>query len=219
MKSVIACSSVLIICCWYFKKYAKKAKKEMTCISDIVNPHILKLVPYRCARDDYSEGILLDANENSYGPSVHESTSLKFEHLERYPCPYQMELKGKIAKFRDVKVEQIFLGVGSDEAIDLMLRVTCLPKMHSIIVTPPTYGMYSVCANINMVNVVEVPLTSVLQLNMNKVGKSLNAILKVDVVDAIGDEEEGCESGVSVPSRKPHSGVVAGKGYITIVGG
>ena len=84
-------------------------------------------------------GVLLDANECAYGSSI----SLDGEY-HRYPCPYQLELKQKIAEFRNVKRDQIFLGVGSDEAIDMIMRVFCAPSQDSILVTPPTYDMYQV---------------------------------------------------------------------------
>ena len=86
-----------------------------------------------------STGILLDANECVYGSSI----PIEGDH-HRYPCPYQRELKQKIAEFRNVKREQVFLGVGSDEAIDMIMRVFCIPARDSILVTPPTYDMYEV---------------------------------------------------------------------------
>lgn len=129
----------------------------------LIRPNIQNLSPYRCARDDYSEGILLDANENSYGPPLDDPTIVE-QKLERYPCPYQRELKHLIGQFRDVAPDQIFLGVGSDEAIDLLIRICCAPEHDSILITPPTYGMYSVCAHVNHVAVLQVPLTSDFQL-------------------------------------------------------
>ncbi|KAJ1668530.1 histidinol-phosphate transaminase [Coemansia sp. RSA 1813] len=140
----------------------------------IVRPNIQKLVPYRCARDDYSEGILLDANENSYGPafqvSITESKEgsgkLKIEsqaddrQLHRYPDPFGREVKQRILKLRPSvpSVDNIFLGVGSDEVIDLLVRIICQPGKDAIMITPPTYGMYKVVASINDVDVVKVPL-------------------------------------------------------------
>ena len=103
----------------------------------IVRANIASLEPYRCARDDYSEGILLDANENSLG-----STSTKHVDLElnRYPDPLYYNIKEHIAKFRAVQKEQIFLGVGSDEAIDILFRVFCVPGIDNVVICPPTYG-------------------------------------------------------------------------------
>jgi histidinol-phosphate aminotransferase len=120
-----------------------------------VRPNIATLQPYRCARDDYSEGILLDANENSLGACVAMDTL----ELNRYPCPHQHHLKDLIATFRGVERDQVFLGVGSDEAIDVLLRIFCVPARDAVIVTPPTYGMYAVSAKINDVAVQEANLT------------------------------------------------------------
>ena len=124
----------------------------------LARKNILELHPYRCARDDYSEGILLDANENAYGPAL----SSPNEHtLERYPDPYQIPLKKKLAAYRGHGLEpaNIFVGVGSDEAIDLLMRIFCRPGVDKILTTPPTYGMYKVCAKVNDVQIVDVPLT------------------------------------------------------------
>jgi histidinol-phosphate aminotransferase len=123
-----------------------------------VRPNILKLKPYRCARDDYSEGILLDANENSHGPSLDKKFD-EFGHLERYPDPYQVEIKQLLCQLRGLpSTDHFFLGVGSDECIDMTMRVFVKPGVEKILITPPTYGMYSVSAQINDVEVVKVPL-------------------------------------------------------------
>jgi Aminotransferase class I and II len=124
----------------------------------LARPNILELQPYRCARDDYSVGILLDANENAYGPPI----SAQPHVLERYPDPYQFPLKEQLIQYREykhIKPENIFVGVGSDEAIDLLMRIFCTPEKDSILITPPTYGMYKVCAKVNDVPIVSVPLT------------------------------------------------------------
>lgn len=130
-------------------------------IRDIVRPNILKLEPYRCARDDFSEGILLDANENTHGSAVHDLSTYESElELNRYPDPHQIELKKKIAAFRGhgLKPENLYLGVGSDESIDSLIRAVCVPGKDKILTSPPTYGMYSVSADINDVGIVKVPL-------------------------------------------------------------
>eukprot|EP01035_Chromulina_nebulosa_P020378 gene20378-26447_t len=126
-------------------------------LKSIVRPNIWELEPYRCARDDYSEGVLLDANENSIGPAVHSNSSLQ---LNRYPDPLHFDVKERLSIFRHVKKEQIFLGVGSDEAIDILFRIFCTPKFDNVVITPPTYGMYKVCAKVNDVNIKQAPLTS-----------------------------------------------------------
>lgn len=87
----------------------------------------------------FSLGVLLDANECSYGSCI----PLEGD-MHRYPSPYNFDLKEKIAKYRGVRKEQIFLGVGSDEAIDMVVRVFCIPGEGSLLTTPPTYGMYKV---------------------------------------------------------------------------
>ncbi|CAB1113205.1 unnamed protein product [Ectocarpus sp. CCAP 1310/34] len=137
-------------------------KGEKRHMSDLVRSNIQDLTPYRCARDDYSEGVLLDANENSYGPSLvagQGTVDLEGLDLNRYPDPQQLEVKALLAEMRGVRPEQIFVGVGSDEAIDLLVRIFCTPGEDSIIVTPPSYGMYKVCAKVNDVQTQEVPLT------------------------------------------------------------
>eukprot|EP01035_Chromulina_nebulosa_P023664 gene23664-30687_t len=132
-------------------------------LNSVVRENILSLVPYRCARDDYSEGILLDANENSIGPSIQGHEHLQ---LNRYPDPLHMNIKEKIAQLRNIKKEQIFLGVGSDEAIDILIRIFCNPREDNIVITPPTYGMYKVCAKINDVPVKVTPLTPTFDLDL-----------------------------------------------------
>ncbi|TVQ15202.1 MAG: histidinol-phosphate transaminase [Balneolaceae bacterium] len=118
----------------------------------LVRPNILALTPYRSARDDFKSGLLLDANENSFGSALGD------QELNRYPDPRQEQLRSAVASFRNVKPEQVFLGVGSDEPIDLLIRIFCRPGTDRILITPPTYGMYKVSANINDVGVDEVPL-------------------------------------------------------------
>ncbi|ORX93323.1 histidinol-phosphate aminotransferase [Basidiobolus meristosporus CBS 931.73] len=152
----------------------------------IVRPNILALAPYRCARDDYSEGILLDANENSYGPSLSDTSISDLPNLERYPDPLHNEIKERLCLLRDLpSPKNLFLGVGSDEAIDLLVRIFCVPGKDKILVTPPTYGMYSVCAQVNDVGVVKVPLNlddGKFQLQTDKVLESLEQNPDVKIV-------------------------------------
>ncbi|KAI8137498.1 histidinol-phosphate aminotransferase [Fennellomyces sp. T-0311] len=122
-------------------------------LDKVIRPNILALTPYRCARDDYSAGILLDANENAYGPSLGKAID---GDLNRYPDPYHVRVKERLVQLRQLQsVHQLFLGVGSDEVIDLIIRICCVPGKDKILITPPTYGMYSVCAQINDVEVVK----------------------------------------------------------------
>ncbi|KAI9062206.1 histidinol-phosphate aminotransferase [Trametes sanguinea] len=137
-------------------------------IERVIRPNILSLHPYRCARDDYSEGILLDANENALGHSIPPASSSTLEpelqptlglDLHRYPSPTHDPIKKRLAEMRGLPgPEYVFLGVGSDEVIDLLIRVCVAPGKEKILITPPTYGMYSVCAQVNDVGVVKVPL-------------------------------------------------------------
>lgn len=146
--------------------------------SRLARPNILALKPYRCARDDYDSGILLDANENSLGPTSVPSNSIDpYDNhllLERYPCPFQIPLKEALCKFRgnDLKHSNIFVGVGSDEAIDLVMRIFCKPGFDTIMTTPPTYGMYRVSADTNDVQITEVPLTHDFDLNISAVSQA-----------------------------------------------
>ena len=136
-------------------------------LESIVRPNIWKLAPYRCARDDYNGPgfIFLDANENAYGPSL-GSDYIDRQELNRYPDPGQAKVKQLVCDLRNnVDAEagrlapgNLFCGVGSDEAIDCILRVFCTPGKDKILITPPTYGMYAVSATINDVAVVKVPL-------------------------------------------------------------
>lgn len=141
-------------------------------IEKVIRPNILALHPYRCARDDYKDGILLDANENALGHSVlsiEDDSQMPSSlqpmldiDLNRYPDPSHPIIKARIAALRGLSeingTDRIFLGVGSDEVIDLLMRVCVVPGKEKILTTPPTYGMYAVCAQVNDVGIVKVPL-------------------------------------------------------------
>lgn len=135
-------------------------------INLLLRENLKNFKAYSSARDEYSgkEGVFLDANENSLG-SVTEET------FNRYPDPYQNVLKKKIASIKKVAVESIFLGNGSDEAIDLLYRAFCDPGKDNVIIMPPSYGMYSVCAALNNVKIVDVPLTEDFQIDLEKLNK------------------------------------------------
>lgn len=128
-------------------------------LQKLLRPHILNIKPYSSARDEYSGkiGVFLDANENPYG-------SLTGDDFNRYPDPYQADIKQKLAPIKGMKAEQIFLGNGSDEAIDLLMRAFCNPGKDNIILLPPTYGMYEVSAAINDIAIKKAPLTEDFQL-------------------------------------------------------
>lgn len=139
-------------------------------ITKLARSNILSLEPYRCARDDFKEGILLDANENTHGPSFDNlNESERVLELNRYPDPHQEVLKTQICNFRNhersdildaekLDVENLCLGVGSDESIDALMRCFIVPGKEKMISCPPTYGMYSLCAIVNDVGIVNVPL-------------------------------------------------------------
>ncbi|KAG6914613.1 hypothetical protein DXG01_016346 [Tephrocybe rancida] len=134
-------------------------------IERAIRPNILTLHPYRCARDDYQDGILLDANENALGHSIVSESELDIEKgtlalpLHRYPDPSHPDIKSRIATLRGLPgPRNVFLGVGSDEVIDMLQRVCVAPGREKVLITPPTYGMYAVCAQVNDVEVVKVPL-------------------------------------------------------------
>lgn len=143
-------------------------------IASLLRPHLRQLQPYTSARDEYSgsEGVFLDANENPFG----SSTSQDFN---RYPDPYQTALKQEIAKIKGANPAQIFLGNGSDEAIDLLFRAFCNLGQDNVILLPPTYGMYGVSAAINGVEVRNVPLTPDFQLQPEKILSAVNAHSKI----------------------------------------
>ncbi|MDB5235986.1 MAG: hisD [Hymenobacter sp.] len=128
----------------------------------LIRPSVERMQPYLSARDEF-EGmapVMLDANENSLG-------SVGPEDFSRYPDPHQRAIKANLAQLKGVKHANIFLGNGSDEAIDLLVRLTCTPGQDSIVVCPPTYGMYEVAANLNDVRVERLPLTADFQLPPN----------------------------------------------------
>jgi histidinol-phosphate aminotransferase len=137
-------------------------------------PHILDLVPYSSARDEYTgtEGVFLDANENPY-------SSANGEAWNRYPDPYQTAIKHKLAPIKGVQPNQIFLGNGSDEPIDLLIRACCEPKTDSILIMPPTYGMYQVSADINNVPIIRVPLTPDFEIDTDAVLAAIEPNTKI----------------------------------------
>ncbi len=130
-------------------------------ISELVRENIKNLKPYSSARHEFTgkASVLLDANENAYGSPLEDN-------FNRYPDPYQWQLKFAIAKIKGVPAENIFIGNGSDEVIDLAYRIFCDPEKDNVIVCPPTYGMYEVSGNINNVGIKKVNLTPGFQLDV-----------------------------------------------------
>ena len=111
-------------------------------LQKIVRKNIWNLKPYSCARDEFQgeASVFLDANENPNDTG-----------FNRYPDPLQKELKAKISDIKNISIQNIFLGNGSDEAIDLVYRAFCEPNIDNVVAIEPTYGMYKVCADINAV--------------------------------------------------------------------
>ncbi|SFE57075.1 histidinol-phosphate transaminase [Thermoflexibacter ruber] len=147
----------------------------MFSIQTLVRPHILTLKPYSSARDEYTgaEGIFLDANENPLG------SALENESFNRYPDPYQRKVKEKLAVIKNCSPAQIFLGNGSDEPIDLLFRAFCEPKQDNVILMPPTYGMYEVSADLNLVTAKKVNLTPDFQIDIDAVLKAIDRNTKL----------------------------------------
>lgn len=129
-------------------------------LKDLCRANIWNLAPYSCARTEFSgksASVFLDANENPYN-----------EPFNRYPDPFQTEVKVALSKIKNVPVENIFLGNGSDEAIDLVYRVFCNPGIDNVVAIAPTYGMYEVCADVNDVEYRSVLLDEQFQITAEK---------------------------------------------------
>mmetsp|Transcript_56389 Transcript_56389/g.132239 ORF Transcript_56389/g.132239 Transcript_56389/m.132239 type:complete len:413 (-) Transcript_56389:13-1251(-) len=150
-------------------------------LEDIVRPPIRKAAPYHFPpRYEYKDPVLLDANENPFGPPHGgKDPSLAKLQLERYPDPAQTDLKAAVSKLRGVPTDQILFGVGSDEVIDLLIRVFCEPSRDSILVCPPTYAMYRCFADLHDVRTVEVPRTSDYCVQPQAVSSALTSRTKV----------------------------------------
>lgn len=127
-------------------------------LEKLVRQNVLKLKPYSSARDDFkgSASVYLDANENPF-PSP----------FNRYPDPHQLKLKERISIIKKIPVDQIFLGNGSDEPIDLLIRAFCEPGTDNVLIPQPTYGMYTVSAEINNVEIKNIKLTKDFDLDIN----------------------------------------------------
>ena len=140
-------------------------------LEKLTRKNIWNLAPYSCARNEFSgtsATVFLDANENPYGGPYN-----------RYPDPLQLELKKKIHQVKGIPSEYTFLGNGSDEAIDLMYRCFCEPKVDNVVAIEPTYGMYKVCADINDVEYRPVNLDDNYQISAEKLLAACDAHTKV----------------------------------------
>tara|TARA_R110002074_G_scaffold80661_1_gene181184 strand:- start:1 stop:1038 length:1038 start_codon:yes stop_codon:yes gene_type:complete len=141
-------------------------------IQNLVRENIKALQPYSSARDEFKDAsddmVFIDANENPFDTGVN-----------RYPDPQQNLVKDQLANIKGVSKEQILLGNGSDEVLDLIFRVFCEPKLDSVIALPPTYGMYKVLANTNDIKLIEVPLTKSFQPDVNGILDFYNLQAKI----------------------------------------
>lgn len=151
-------------------------------IENIVRENIKKLKPYSSARHEFTgaANIYLDANENPFGSSIANLPGIGTEiFFNRYPDPLQKKLKEKISSIKGVPAQNIFLGNGSDEAIDLLFRICCEPGRDNVITYPPTYGMYEVCAEMNNVQIKKVTLTQNFQLDIEATARAIDAFTKM----------------------------------------
>ncbi len=150
-------------------------------INNLIRENIKNLKPYSSARHEFkgNASVYLDANENAYGSPI--SNALNTENLKynRYPDPLQWQIKFALAKIKGVPAENIFIGNGSDEVIDLAFRVFCNPQIDNVIVCPPTYGMYQVSAAINNVPVKKINLKQGFQLDVEAILNAIDANTKL----------------------------------------
>jgi histidinol-phosphate aminotransferase len=152
----------------------KKKKQNMFSINNILRENIKNLVPYSSARDEFQgeASVFLDANENAFGSPLEQQ-------FNRYPDPLQYAVKKRLSEIKGVPPRNIFLGNGSDEAIDILFRSFCNPGVDNVILVPPTYGMYQVSANINDTEVRNVPLTEDFQLNLEGIAEAIDQYTKL----------------------------------------
>jgi histidinol-phosphate aminotransferase len=138
-------------------------------LNKLLRENIKCLTPYSSARDDFKgeAKVFLDANENSFGSPL-------TRWYNRYPDPLQVKVKEKISGIKNVPVQNIFLGNGSDECIDILIRAVCEPGEDNLLICPPTYGMYEVSANINDAGVKKVSLTESFQLNLPAIENAID---------------------------------------------
>lgn len=143
-------------------------------LSNLLRENIKNLSPYSSARDEFKGAatVYLDANENTLGSPL-------TQWYNRYPDPLQWKLKEKLSTVKGVAPDNIFIGNGSDECIDLLYRAFCRPAIDNVIICPPTYGMYEVSANINDVAVRKAPLNAAFQLDLDAIENAIDANTKI----------------------------------------
>ena len=147
---------------------------KMFNINNILRENIKNLTPYSSARDEFQgeASVYLDANENAFGSPLEDQ-------YNRYPDPLQYKVKMRLSEIKGVPARNIFLGNGSDEAIDVLFRSFCNPGVDNVILVPPTYGMYEVSANINDIKTKKVSLTAVYQLNLEGISQAIDEHTKI----------------------------------------
>ncbi len=143
-------------------------------IEQLIRENIKNLIPYTSARDTFKSGILLDANENSFGSVIQSDLS-----LNRYPDPHQSRLRDKMSSLLNVGKNNLFFGVGSDEILDLLIRIFCCPGKDNTLICDPTYGMYKVLCEINGIDSVSVPLNSFFQPDAEEIKKRVTKGTKI----------------------------------------
>ncbi|MDQ3322841.1 MAG: histidinol-phosphate transaminase [Acidobacteriota bacterium] len=143
-------------------------------LDELVRENIKNLTAYSSARKEFSGAatIFLDANENSFGSPLPEN-------YNRYPDPLQTAIKQKIAGWNNIKPTEIFVGNGSDEAIDLLFRIFCRPQTDNVLICPPTYGMYEVSAEINDIKIKRANLTEDFRLDLTAINNAIDANTKL----------------------------------------
>ena len=141
-------------------------------IQNLIRPTIKALKPYSSARDEFqgvsADMVFLDANENPFENGVN-----------RYPDPHQNKLKTLLSQIKNVPTQNMLLGNGSDEVLDLIFRMFCEPHVDNVIILPPTYGMYEVLANLNAVETIKVPLSTNFQLEIDSILNVSNSKSKI----------------------------------------
>ncbi|MBU0561244.1 MAG: histidinol-phosphate transaminase [Bacteroidetes bacterium] len=143
-------------------------------IDNLVRENIKRLKPYTSARESFEKGILLDANENPFGAVIESDLE-----LNRYPDPKQKEVRTRLGEVLGVASENLFFGVGSDEIIDLLIRIFCTPQKDEVMILEPTYGMYKVACDINDVKTSHVMLDENFQIDFNAIRNAWNENTKL----------------------------------------
>jgi len=217
-EAVLAIGAVAV-CVALWVRRRREEEEEDDEIGRLVRGNIRRLAPYRCARDDYSSGVLLDANENSFGPALSgDAREARSVEIHRYPDPLASRVREGIASLRGVHPGNVFVGVGSDEAIDLLFRVFCEPKASSVLILPPTYGMYKVCAAANDVTVLQAPLDPAnFDVDVERCARTARASTRLVFVTSPGNPTSRLvspEKVLQLHERLPRAVIVVDEAYV-----